>query len=100
MKGHVKRKTLKKVLWALVLIFIIFAIVHGIKTNKPVSLPKSDDGVSEVMKRENFRKQEENRARQIYLTEQMTKLKAEYESKNTELETQLEAARKDELSLQ
>lgn len=103
MKGHIKRKTInrffKAILWICLIILILYIVGSIASHSKPIPV-QQDNGITEVMKRDNFRKQEENRARQIYLTEQMTKLKDEYVVRNNDLEAQLETARKEELSLQ
>lgn len=108
-----KRSKTKLFFRWLFVIALVVAIVYelgnmaltGIRhlTRKPTAVVQANQvqsGVQAVMSREDFQKREENQAKQIYLQEQMTQLKSDYDAKNASLETQLESARQEELSFQ
>lgn len=108
-----KNKFVKVLSWIITLI-IIGAIIYvlgliGFSIARHLSKPKTpavttvtttDNGVQAVMNSAEFQKEEQNKAQQIYLQQQMTELKADYDAKNADLETKLENARQEELTFQ
>lgn len=83
--------------------FLFFLVVafafslQGIYEKEPEKQQSSE--IDTIMDREDFKRRMENQAEQIYLNEEIVRVKSEYDTKLNELETRLEAVRQEELSL-
>lgn len=61
---------------------------------------KMEKAIEDIMSREDFKRQQELRAKEIYLTEEKAKIEAEYKAKIDDIEKQLEQIRGEKVSFQ
>lgn len=59
-----------------------------------------EKSIKAIQEREEFKKQQEVRAKEIYLTEEKARIQAEYDEKLTKIEAQLEEVRAEKVSFQ
>lgn len=97
MKGHIKRKTFKRVFWGLVLIGIAILIISH--KNAPESTTEPINGeYEEIRNSPEMKRQFELMVQEKGLLKDKAELEADYKAKMDAIEAKLEAVRAEKLS--